>query len=413
MNESDGQLDALPAGSVVAGYRIVEFVARGGQAFVYRGEAPDGRAVAIKECFYEGLASRSVDLSIQAGPPRDGYDHAWAMLSLHREAQYLQQAACGNLPAVVRCFDANGTTYLVMQWLEGEPLNVFMQRPVRYVLPQFMTAAHGLMDAVISLHVHGLAHLDIKAENVTVRPDRSLALLDLGATRSIDEQEDRSLTRLITERTAAPEQLGDDNLTLSADVYQLAWLFNEMIDALLEQSVAATLRDACGEILAKGMDQNPARRPADALALASALGWSDPFGIHRGVNAMLPTRHAPRAKDPGTRQLEQSFVQIPPGQFVDVALEASQYLVVIAGLVPCRISWRGAELCFYREGSRIRRAVPDGTAVRVGRDRNAEITMDAGAGQMSRRHLVLHASGNVVRVRDVSSLWTLVRVCER
>ena len=87
--------------------------------------------------------------------------------------------------------------------------------------------------------------------------------------------------------------------------------------------------------------------------------------------------------------------------------------LVIAGLVPCRISWRQGELCFYREGSRTRRPIPDGTAVRVGRDRDADITMDAGSAQMSRRHLVLHASGNVVRVRDVSSLWTLVRVCER
>ena len=71
------------------------------------------------------------------------------------------------------------------------------------------------------MHSQRVLHRDIKAENVTVRPDRGLALVDLGATRSIDEQAARPVTRLVTESTAAPEQLADQELSLATDVYQL------------------------------------------------------------------------------------------------------------------------------------------------------------------------------------------------
>ena len=115
MGEFNPRLDALPVGHVLNGYRIVEFVSRGGQAFVYRAQTSDGRWVAIKECCYTELARRGQDLRIEALPTNDTYDHTWAMRSLHREADYLARAACGNLPGYVDCFDENGTTYLVME----------------------------------------------------------------------------------------------------------------------------------------------------------------------------------------------------------------------------------------------------------------------------------------------------------
>ena len=104
MDESDGQLDALPVGFALrvgftaGGYRVVEFVSRGGQAFVYRGEAPDGRTVAIKECFYEGLASRSKRHSgalargAVRATPRSGWFHYWAMVPYDPVLDFLGSA---------------------------------------------------------------------------------------------------------------------------------------------------------------------------------------------------------------------------------------------------------------------------------------------------------------------------------
>ena len=85
-----------------------------------------------------------------------------------------------NIVRVMRFFEANGTAYMVMEFVDGAPLGEWI-KPLRPVSEAQAAALVGpLLDGLDVIHKAGYLHRDIKPGNIYIREDGSPVLLDFG-----------------------------------------------------------------------------------------------------------------------------------------------------------------------------------------------------------------------------------------
>lgn len=226
-NPSKPVNEPLRQGHRVARYTIIRKLSAGGFGVVYLAQREDGRPVAIKEFMPAVLACRTpADKGqVHLRSPADARRFRDGLDAFFREADTLTRIHDERVIAVWDVFEANGTAYFAMPVEKGGTLQAAIRgrrTPMsdNWVRHTFVEACKG----VEVLHDHGLLHLDIKPSNLWLRPDGSVVVLDLGASRWEDE-EGRTGQLARTPGFAAPEQHGNvkvKDLTVRTDVYGLA-----------------------------------------------------------------------------------------------------------------------------------------------------------------------------------------------
>jgi serine/threonine protein kinase len=263
----------------VGRYTIVRKLAAGGFGVVYLARRDDGQAVALKEFLPQGIRCRpeQAGLAVRFADPHDKVRFQEGMRAFFREADMLAAVHNDRVIPIWDVFQEYGTAYFAMPVEKGGTLQDLVRRSSQALsevelVRMFEQAAKG----VAALHTRGLLHLDIKPNNLWVRPDGNLLVLDLGASRWGDEQiRDAHLAR--TPGFAAPEQHGDAKgrrLTPATDVYGLAaalfacLLQHPPTPAHRRQSdnpVTITLYGRASPsliaFLDRGLSMNPSQRP--------------------------------------------------------------------------------------------------------------------------------------------------------
>lgn len=114
-------------------------------------------------------------------------------------------------PQIVSLLDHgvfNGVPYLVLEWLEGETLLDLVAARRRLPLRRALEILGGVCEGLVHLHEHGVAHGDIRAQNVIVVTGRGAVLTDPGAqpagTFSEDIRAAGGLFQLMLAGTARP-----------------------------------------------------------------------------------------------------------------------------------------------------------------------------------------------------------------
>lgn len=217
----------LPPGTRVSRYEVIRRLASGGFGVVYLARREDGQAVALKEFLPQGIRCRPAGsgVMVRCSDPHDQARFQEGMRAFFREADMLAAVHNERVIPIWDVFQEHGTAYFAMPVEKGGTLQDLVRRrgqalSEHELVQLFEQAAHG----VAALHERGLLHLDIKPNNLWIRPDNSLLVLDLGASRWEDEQiRDAHLAR--TPGFAAPEQHGNAKgirLTPATDVYGLS-----------------------------------------------------------------------------------------------------------------------------------------------------------------------------------------------
>ncbi len=198
----------------IPAYNIQEFIARGGQAAVYRAtHARTDRDVAIKVMRESSLFG-----------PRD-------VARFEQEARVLGRLQHANIVAVHDSGTASGCPYLVMDYVVGSSLDEYVTRqslPAEDVLRLFIRISR----AVHAAHLRGIIHRDLKPSNVIIDESGQPRILDFGlakvATEGItDASEWRELTMtgqfVGSLPWASPEQVEgpSDRVDLRTDIYSL------------------------------------------------------------------------------------------------------------------------------------------------------------------------------------------------
>lgn len=195
-------------------YTVVTAVGRGGNASIFGAHDRAGEQVAIKVLHPELAVSVAADRFL-------------------REIRYASRL---NHPHIARLLDSGETDYLlwfVMPLVPGESLRQALRRERRLAIPRAMRTACEVLDALEHAHAHGIAHRDIKPDNIVLSPQGAV-LVDLGIARAIATSGDDRVTRsgfvVGTEEYMSPEQAaGDPDIDGRTDLYSLGVVLFESI----------------------------------------------------------------------------------------------------------------------------------------------------------------------------------------
>ena len=261
-------------GTIVNGrYSIEAQLGEGGMAIVYRARnALVDRVVAVKVLNKE-----------LARDPK-------LVERFRREAKNTAALAHPNIVEILDYGEAeDGSPYLVMELLDGQPLDKLIARgpmPVAQVAALGAHIARGLARA----HDFGVVHRDLKPENVFVtraQSGRGIAkILDFGIARSMHDQRLTSAGQIFgTPQYMAPERVTSIDTGPPADLYALGVILFEMVTgkppfhatdvtgflvAHLREtpprpsSIVASIPRRLDELILKMLEKRPEDRPVDA-----------------------------------------------------------------------------------------------------------------------------------------------------
>jgi serine/threonine protein kinase len=129
----------------------------------------------------------------------------------------------------------DGLVYFVMEFVAGESLRSILKRETALDLPRARVLMTELLTALAEVHAQGVAHRDLKPDNLLVSRDslgrERLRLLDFGIARTFAEAVPAKPGSLGagTAGYAAPEQAAGRGEDPRADLYSAAVIFYEML----------------------------------------------------------------------------------------------------------------------------------------------------------------------------------------
>ncbi|HVF36157.1 MAG TPA: tetratricopeptide repeat protein, partial [Candidatus Saccharimonadia bacterium] len=159
---------------------------------------------------------------------------------------------------------ADGSPFLVMEFVEGEPLVQHAQRAA-LSLEARVKLVVAICDAVDYAHRRLVVHRDLKPSNVLVTPQGDAKLLDFGIAKLLGERGDETATsadvRVMSPAYAAPEQILGAPVGTTTDVYSLGVMLYELLTGMLPHDRTGRSLDA----LARAIDTESVERPSAAL----------------------------------------------------------------------------------------------------------------------------------------------------
>ncbi len=282
-------------------YTIRSVLGSGGFGITYRATMqttsgtgmPVMAVVAIKEHFLSNDCERDSDTQSVSfsQPSRDRVERS--RRDFAGEAKRLQTIASGhtNIVQVSEVFDANNTSYYVMEYLEGESLADYVKRRGPLSEQETIGIMRPIIDAVAFLHRNRITHLDIKPANIMLSKDHGgkvrPVLIDFGLSKHYNA--DGSATSAInlqgySDGYAPVEQyVGISTFSPVSDVYSLAAtiLFCltgltppksiELTPDALSRLIPTTTSRRMALMLEQCLRMAMADRPADASVMLAAL----------------------------------------------------------------------------------------------------------------------------------------------
>jgi len=272
-------------GNVVEKYEVIQKIGEGGMATVYRGRHTTlGREVAIKVLHPHLSASER------------------NRMRFAREARAIEHLEHDN---ILKIFDYSGSDtdrcYIVTEFIDGITLQDLLNERARF--PSEVVAQVGIKLARALSYAHnlGIIHRDLKLENVMLKRDGGLKLMDFGIARFLDEVNLTVTGALIgSPAYMSPEQAMERVLDRRSDLFSLGTLLFHLITGQLPFSganpsivlrnviegnrpslleLAPDVSSALGDLVEQLMQTEPDDRPQSAddviIRLQTALAQVD------------------------------------------------------------------------------------------------------------------------------------------
>ncbi|MBF0584001.1 MAG: SUMF1/EgtB/PvdO family nonheme iron enzyme [Magnetococcales bacterium] len=199
---------ALPVGHRLHEYRIERILGAGGFGMTYLAVDENlGQRVAIKEYFPNDLAVRE-GVSVHPKSSSDKDLFLWGLEHFLQEAQALARFHHASIVRILRFFNYNNTAYEVMEYEDGDSLkNILSHRKTLLDEEALKSILFPLLSGLVEVHGAGLIHRDIAPDNIYIRyKDETPVLLDFGAARQAVGGKSRSLSVVVKDGYAPPEQ---------------------------------------------------------------------------------------------------------------------------------------------------------------------------------------------------------------
>ena len=289
----DTTLARPPIGQLLDGrYRVESLIARGGMATVYLGT--------------DTRLDRTVALKIMHAELANDEDFVRRFVGEARSVAQLSH------PNVVTVFDqgADGRTlYLAMEYVPGRTLRDLLNSRGQLSPREALDIMDGVLAGLAAAHHAGIAHRDVKPENVLLTDSRGVKVVDFGLARLLAGASQTKSGMLIgTAAYLAPEQVAGGKADVRTDVYAAGVMLYELltggqphtgetplavahkhIDEVVPPPSSAVpgLPPALDTLVAMATSRDPELRPGDAGQFLRAV---------TGVRHSLPPGGGP----PGT-----------------------------------------------------------------------------------------------------------------
>ncbi|MET8429622.1 protein kinase [Nocardia sp. NPDC004860] len=135
-----------------------------------------------------------------------------------------------NHPGIASIYDYGETqdgsggeiAYLVMEYVQGEPLNAVLSRLNRLSVAQGLDMLEQTGRALQVAHLAGVVHRDVKPGNILVTPTGQVKITDFGIAKAVDASPVTKTGMVMgTAQYIAPEQATGEDATAASDVYSL------------------------------------------------------------------------------------------------------------------------------------------------------------------------------------------------
>ena len=211
-NSGDGDTHALPNGTRLDEFELIQRIGEGGFSIVYLAwDHSLDRKVAVKEYMPGSLASRISITQIRPRSERHRETFEAGLKSFINEAKLLARFDHPALVKVYRFWEANGTAYLVMPLYDGTTLKDAVRKmPQRPDEAWLLGLLAPLTAALNVIHAEHCYHRDIAPDNVMLLADAGKPLLlDFGAARRVIGDMTQALTVILKPGYAPVEQYAE------------------------------------------------------------------------------------------------------------------------------------------------------------------------------------------------------------
>lgn len=348
---TDAPKNALPIGTRLGEFEVLGLVGEGGFGIVYLAHDHSlRRRVALKEYMPSALAGRGSDSQVILRTEKQRETFSVGLHSFVNEARILAQYDHPALIKVYRFWEANGTAYMAMPFLDGKNLREVLES--RSSVPDeawIRKIISPVMDALALIHADHCYHRDIAPDNIMLVSGERPVLLDFGAARQVINDMTKALTVILKPGYAPVEQYADMPGTKQGpwtDIYALAAVVYFMIrrekpptsvSRLIDDTyvpLASSAAGKYGEAFLRGIDRclavKPEDRPQSIAEMRRIIG-----GESRAESASIAVRSS------GTSDPQQKATSVPgsdgsrtakagPGSRVSLFLGLA---VVVAGIV--------------------------------------------------------------------------------
>ncbi len=211
-------------------YEVISHIGKGGMADVFLGiDTILNRQVAIKVLRTE----MNTD--------------AVSILRFEREAQAAAALAHPNIVEIYDVGDYKGHHYIVMEYVTGQTLKQVIKSRGPLLNEEAVDIMKQMCSAIAEAHSRGIIHRDIKPQNVIVKADGSIKILDFGiATAKGAMQLTQANNVMGSVHYLAPELAKGDPSSPQSDIYALGICFYEMLTGDVpfkaEQAVQVALK---------------------------------------------------------------------------------------------------------------------------------------------------------------------------
>jgi len=287
-------------------YHILKRIGEGGMGRVYLGE----HVKMNRQCAIKVMSPALVN-------------DAESAARFAREASNAARIIHPNVAAVFDYGESDGLIYLVMEFVDGEPLARVLTREAPLALDRALDLASQIADGLGAAHELGIVHRDLKPDNILVsrtRTGREIAkVVDFGIAKAIQEGVGEGLTHtgqvIGTPEFMSPEQLLGDPVDARSDLYALGCILYLMLtasppfdaptreqmikrrlseDAPHVHEIDPALPDSVARIVARLLARSPKERYGSAAEVKDALAGAHVrrSGVVRAPLESLPTLHS-------------------------------------------------------------------------------------------------------------------------